>query len=274
MRHKELESVFTYFFDQLVHLSKKHPNDVKQARNKLKTEMEVDFYENWKTNVENGGRLTTYSVYEFVRKIDDILLGAHERRASESGPHRPKVVNAPHKPKENPNPDLAAATKAGVKGTASAATKMFSRLSGSDKPGWSSEKRKMFDDAHDHIQKRQEMLADELIVLRNAELERWKKALQDGNETVSYICPFNRNHSWAPEHSTPCHTTPLFAEWLFLLTLTEAWAKVAGFASGVTDINFNRLQLRTPSPVRSTLQAPPPASLPHRPAYLPQFVAP
>jgi hypothetical protein len=146
--------------------------------------MEVDFYKNWTKNMENGGRLTTYSVYGFVEEIEDILIDSHESRAHESGPHMPKAVNSPHKPKDAPTVDWAAATKAAAKGTASVGKNVFSFLSGSQEPKWRSEIQKMFGDAQDLIQKRQKMQADKMIGLRNAELERWKKVLQDGKATV------------------------------------------------------------------------------------------
>jgi hypothetical protein len=139
--------------------------------------MEVDFYKNWTKNIENGGRLTTYSVYEFVRKIEDILIGSHKSRARQSGSHMHKVVNSPHKPKDGPKVDWAAAT-------AAAGKNVFSHMSGSHEPEWSGEIEKMFDGAQDKIQMRQETRAREMIKLRNAESEKWKKALQDGNETV------------------------------------------------------------------------------------------
>jgi len=140
--------------------------------------MEVDFYENWDYNMKNGGRLTTYSVYEFVGKIEDILIGSHESRMRESGPYIPKVVNSPHIPKDAPNVDWAAVTIA-VRGTASVGKNVFSHLSGSHEPKWRSEIQKMLDGVQDLIQERQKMRADRMIGMRNAELERWKKALQD-----------------------------------------------------------------------------------------------
>jgi hypothetical protein len=174
MWHEELETVFTYFFDRLVHLDKIHSQNVRQVRNKLKDEMEVDFYENWSSNKEC---LTNYSVYKFVGEMEDILIASHGRRASEaseSGPHGPRVGDAPRKQKDMPpDPDWAVLGQ-----------KVVSLLFGSHEPGWRNALEKMFDDAHDHIRKRQEMLAGKLIGLRDAELERWKTALRDRQETV------------------------------------------------------------------------------------------
>lgn len=183
MRRKELETVFTYFFDYFVHLSEDHSKNVKQVRNKLKTKMEVNFFENWSKNMENGGRLTTYSVYEFVRGIEYEIIGSHDSRSHESGHSVPKVVNASRKPKAAPDVDWGAVTKAAAKGAASYSKKGFWYLSGSHEPQWRSEIQKMFDGAQRLIEERQEMRADEMIGLRNAELEKWKTALQDETET-------------------------------------------------------------------------------------------
>lgn len=187
MRLEELETVFTHFFYQLVHLDKNHPRNVRQVRKDLETGMGVDFYENWSENMKKGGLLTTYSVYEFVGGIEDILLGSHERQAREPSPHGSKGSDAPHKPKDMPpKADWAAAGGAVAKGAISAGKKLVSYLSNSHEPHephgpeWSSELQKMFEGTHNRIQKRQEALAGKLIGLRNAELERWKKALQDG----------------------------------------------------------------------------------------------
>lgn len=109
--------------------------------------------------MENGRRLTTYSVYEFVKKIEDLLIDSHESWVHESGPYIPRQA---------PEVDWAVVGK-----------KMLSYLSGSHELKWRSEIQKMFDGAQDLIQIRQKMRADEMIGLRNAELLRWKKALQD-----------------------------------------------------------------------------------------------
>lgn len=187
MRLEELETVFTHFFYRLVHLDKNHPRNVRQVRKDLETGMGVDFYENWSENVKNGGFLTTCSVYEFVGEIEDILLGSHERQAREPSPHGSKGSDVQHKPKDTPKADWAAAGGAVTKGAISAGKKLVSYLSSHNESHdgleWNSELRKMFEGTHDHIQKRQETLAGKLIRLRNAELERWKKALQDGSET-------------------------------------------------------------------------------------------
>jgi hypothetical protein len=171
MRLEELENVFTYFYEQLVSLSAKHDRNVIQVRNKLKNAMEVDFYKNWEQNMENGNRLKTYSVYEFVWKIERILIGSHESRAHEPGPHMAQVV---HRPREPPRVDWTAVGNA----VGSAVGNAFSRLSGPNE--WRSDIDKMFNGAQERIQKRQTTRANELIELRNAELEKWKKALQDG----------------------------------------------------------------------------------------------
>lgn len=134
--------------------------------------------------MENGGRLTTYSVYKFVGKLEDILIGSHESGVHESGPYMHKVVNAPHKPKDAPNVDWAAATMAATRGTVAVGKNVFSYLSGSHETKWRGEIQKMFDGAQDLIQKRQKMRADEMIQLRNAELETWKNALHDQEETI------------------------------------------------------------------------------------------
>src|SRR5271156_1226965 len=187
MRLEELETVFTHFFYQLVHLDKNHPRNARQVRKDLETGMGVDFYESWSENVKKGGLLTTLSVYGFVGRLEDILLGSHERQARESSPHGSKGSDAPHKPKDMPpKADWAAAGGAVAKGAISAGKRLVSYLSNSHEsyePEWSSELQKMFEGTHDRIQKRQEALASKLIGLRNAELERWKKALQDGSET-------------------------------------------------------------------------------------------
>jgi hypothetical protein len=139
----------------------------------------VDFYENWSENMKNGGRLTTYSVYKFVRNLEDILIGPHESQASESGPYMPKAVSVSHKPKDLPSVDWFAVARAAARETASVSKHVFSHLSSSHGSKWKNEIQKMFDDAHDLIQNRQEVRADEMIKSRNAELERWKKALQE-----------------------------------------------------------------------------------------------
>src|SRR5271154_5379031 len=158
MRLEELETVFTHFFYQLVHLDKNHPRNVRQIRKDLETGMEVDFYENWSENVKKGGVFTTYSVYEFVGRIEDILLGSHERQARESSPHGSKGSDASRKPKEMPpKADWAAAGGAVAKGAISAGKKLVSYLSNSPEshgPGWSSELQKMFEGTHDFIQER------------------------------------------------------------------------------------------------------------------------
>jgi len=142
--------------------------------------MGVDFYKNSSKNMENGGRLATYSVYEFVGKLEDLIIG----RAHESGPHRPKIVDAPHKLKDAPDVDWSAAAKAAVRETASVSKRVFSYLSGSHDPKWRSEIQNMFEGAQKLIEERQKIRADEIIVSRNDKLEAWKKALQDEQEIV------------------------------------------------------------------------------------------
>lgn len=143
--------------------------------------MEVNFYEDWSKNKEN---ITTYSVYKFVGKLEDILIGSHERRAPESDPYIRKVVNASYRPKDAPNVDWPAAARAAAKGTASVGKNVLSYLSRSHEPKWRSEIQKMFDGAQELIQERQKTRANEIIRLRNAKLESWKTALQDREETV------------------------------------------------------------------------------------------
>jgi len=131
MRLEELETVFTHFFYQLVHLDKNHPRNVRQVRKDLETGMEVDFYESWSENVKKGGLLTTCSVYEFVGRIEDILLGSHERQARESSPHGSKGSDASRKPKEMPpKADWAAAGESSRYGDISCAELLPCMLEG------------------------------------------------------------------------------------------------------------------------------------------------
>jgi hypothetical protein len=178
---KELEAMFHCIFDQLVHLSRTYPKNVGHVRSKLKAEMGVDFYENWSYNFDNAApRITTYSVYEFVGKIETILIGAHERHTHESGHSRHKSANGPHKPREGPNVDWHAVGKAALTGTASAVEKGLSMLKGSHESKWNGDLQQMFDNAHSHIQAAQELLANKIIGLRKNELESWNKILREG----------------------------------------------------------------------------------------------
>jgi hypothetical protein len=191
MRREELETAFTHFFNQLVHLDKNHTKNVRQVRKDLKTRMGVDFYENWSENVKKEGFLTTCSVYKFVGEIEDILLGSHERQACESSPHGSKGSDTPHKLKDMPpKPDLAAVGEAAIKGIVSTGKKLVSYLSGSHEPPereWRRELQEMFIGTHNRIRKRQEELAGKLIELRNTELKRWKEALLDRDDSGAQV---------------------------------------------------------------------------------------
>jgi hypothetical protein len=139
----------------------------------------VDFYKDWRYNTRDGGRLTTYSVYEFVGKLEDIIIGSHESSAPETSPHTHKVANVSHKPKEPPIVDWGEAAMATTKGALAFGKSVLSHLSGLHEAKWKSAIEKMFKGAQDRIVERHKMRADEMIKRRNAELERWKKALQD-----------------------------------------------------------------------------------------------
>jgi hypothetical protein len=174
MRLKEIEAMFTYFRDKLVHLSKPHlhPKAVKHVQDKLKNEMDLDFYENWSYNLDNTARIRTYSVYEFVARIEGILTDSHETHTHEthdSGHHSHTVANGHNRPRGGPSVDWIAVGLAAGKGIAS----MF-KIS----QKWKEELEQMFDGAHSQIQKRQESLADDLIKKRNDALESWKELLE------------------------------------------------------------------------------------------------
>jgi hypothetical protein len=146
--------------------------------------MEVDFCKSWrKINTGNGGCLTTYSVYEFVAKLEDILIGPHESPEHESGTNMHKVANVPHRLRDDPDVDWFAATMAAAKGAVALSKNAFEHLPGSHKIQWKKEIVKMFDEAQVLIQNRQETRADEMIKWRNTEVEKRKKALQDRKET-------------------------------------------------------------------------------------------
>ena len=184
MRLKELKVMFTYFFDHFVHLSRAHRNNVDNVRSKLKEEMGVDFFENWGENLKNVKHITSYSVYEFVGKIEGTLIGSPERHTQESEHPRHKMVDGPRKPRDGPDVDWSALGLAALKGTASVGRKGLSLLKGSHEPKWNDELDQMFDNAHLRIQKRQEELISSLIRQRNDELDLWKKALRNEREIV------------------------------------------------------------------------------------------
>jgi hypothetical protein len=179
MRLKELGKVFTYFSNAFAHLEHNHHRKVGQVREKLKTATGTDILKPLDGSTEIERLLETYSVYGFVCKIEEILIGPHENRAHGSGSHTPKVVNAPHKPREVTSVD-SVDWDAEFQGFVSGFKNVF-RLSGSHETEWTSEIKKMLDGAHEKIRKRQKKLAEELMVLRNAELEKWNRALQDGS---------------------------------------------------------------------------------------------
>jgi hypothetical protein len=142
--------------------------------------MGVDFYKNWRYNTRDGGRLTTYSVYEFVGKLEDIIIGSHESSAPETSSHTHKVANVSHKPKEFPIVNWGRAAIGTTKGAVALGKSVLSHLSGFHESKWKSAIEKMFNGAQDRIVERRKMRADEMIKWRNAELEKWRKALQDG----------------------------------------------------------------------------------------------
>lgn len=181
--------MFNYFRDKLVHLSKPHlhPKHVRHVRDKLKAEMDVDFYETWNYNLEKTACIRTYSVYEFVAKIDGILVDSHETRmheTHESNHPRHKIVNGPNRPRSGPSVDWAAVGLAAVKGTTSAGKNIVSLFKGSQEAKWNEELEQMFDGAQFHIQESQNLLVDGLIKERNDALESWTKVLREGNETI------------------------------------------------------------------------------------------
>jgi hypothetical protein len=178
MRLKEIEAMFTYFYDKLVHLSKPHlhPKNVERVRDKLKTEMDLDFYENWSYNLDNAAHIRTYSVYGFVAKIEGILTDSYETHTHEthdSGHPSHTVTNGPNRPRGGPSVDWIAVGLAAGKSIAS----MF-KIS----QKWNEELEQMLDGAHSHIQQSQELLVCDLIKKRNDALESWKEVLE--NETV------------------------------------------------------------------------------------------
>jgi hypothetical protein len=174
MRLKEIEAMFTYFRDKLAHLSKPdlHPRNVKHVQGKLKTEMGLDLYENWDYNFNNEARIRTYSVYEFVAKIEGILTDSDETTTHEthdSGHPSHALANGPNRPRGGQSGvDWVAVRLAASKGIAS----MFKM---SQK--WNEELEKMFEGAHSYIQKSQKSVADDLIEKRNNALESWKEVL-------------------------------------------------------------------------------------------------
>jgi hypothetical protein len=182
--------MFNYFFDKLVHLSKPHlyPKNVEHVRDKLKDEMDVDFYEPW-YDKDNAARLKTCSVYEFVAKIEGILMDSHEtrtRETHESGHPGHKMVNGPNKPRDGPIVDWVAVGLAAYKGTTSAGKNIVSLFTnkGSREAKWNEELEQMLNGAHSHIQKSQESLVNDLIKRRNDALESWKVMLGQGGEAV------------------------------------------------------------------------------------------
>jgi hypothetical protein len=79
-------------------------------RETLNDEMHVDFFESWEVNLSLNDRLADYSVYQFVRGIEDRLLPpskvsrpSHQRSGSHSNSTYAHLETK--RPKENPSID-------------------------------------------------------------------------------------------------------------------------------------------------------------------------
>jgi len=138
--------------------------------------MDLNFYENWSYNLDKAACIRTYSVYEFVAKIEGILTDSHETHTHEthdSGHPSHAVTNGPNRPRSGPSVDWVAVGVAAGKSIAS----MF-KIS----QKWNEELEQMLDGADTQIRKSQKSLVDDLIKKRNDALESWKEVLE--NEVV------------------------------------------------------------------------------------------